>query len=271
MSELVSPFFLHPRLGVNIDHVATLRQQRLESYPSLVKAAQISLDAGAEQITMHLREDRRHVQDKDIPEVFELVRKMKGKFFNFELGANPDIVRQALALRPDWICLVPEKREEKTTEGGLNLFSEQVSKNLSEVIHSFRQNAPATKISLFVEANIESLKICQQLRVDAVEIHTGDYAIDFNQNFLNDKKLKDYLQQYEKIKKWVVENTQLSLHAGHGLTDKSVRPLVENNFFEEYNIGHWIICESVFVGLAQCVRDLNDVIKSREIKNIAKG
>jgi pyridoxine 5-phosphate synthase len=242
------------RLGVNIDHVATLREARGEDYPSLVEAARVSLEAGADQITIHLREDRRHIQDYDVPAV-KLVTDNFGVPLNFEMGASSDIIGIAIDIKPAWICLVPEKREEKTTEGGLNLRDKEPFERIKKTCEQLKAQIPDVKISLFVEANKETLERCIELKVDAVEIHTGDYAIDFNEG--ND--VSQHLKMYENAHKQMT-GAGIGFHAGHGLSDESLKPLVEQGLFVEYNIGHWIICRSVFDGLSNTVKKLNQIL-----------
>ena len=242
------------RLGVNIDHVATLRQQRGEVYPSITDAARLTLQAGADQITIHLREDRRHIQDFDVPAVKKITDEF-GKPLNLEIGANSEIVGIALQTKPAWLCLVPEKREERTTEGGLNILDKVNRDKISEVCNLFADKSPETKISLFVEAEEETLKICRDLPIHAVEIHTGDYAIAFNQG----KDLANYFEQFKKGREIVGD--KIGYHAGHGLTDKSLIPLVERDLFAEYNIGHWIIADAVFCGLEKSIKKLIDIIQ----------
>ncbi len=238
------------RLGVNIDHVATLRQQREEGYPSLVDAARVCLESGAHQITIHLREDRRHIQDTDVGAI-KLVTERYGRPLNLEMGCADEIIEVAIATEPDWICLVPEKREEKTTEGGLDLNSEQNFNKIEQTVNLLKDALPKTKISLFVEANENILKKCLQLSIDAVEIHTGDYA----RAILHGNDTKVFLDQFIKAKDLIKEK-KIGFHAGHGLTDKSLAPLVKANIFEEYNIGHWIICQALFEGLPAVVKNL---------------
>lgn len=242
------------RLGVNIDHVATLREARGEMYPSLVEAARISLEAGADQITIHLREDRRHIQDYDVPAI-KLVTDNFGVPLNFEMGASSEIIGIAIDTRPEWICLVPEKREEKTTEGGLNLKDEKQFLKIQETCEKLKKAIPEVKISLFVEAGEEILKKCIELKVDAVEIHTGDYARDFNEG--ND--IGSHLELYKKSSE-LMREAKIGFHAGHGLTDESLKPLVDQGLFIEYNIGHWIICQSVFEGISSTVKKLIKIL-----------
>lgn len=245
------------RLGVNIDHVATLRQQRGEDYPSVQRAAEVVLKAGADQITIHLREDRRHIQDADVPLVHEVCRQF-GRPLNLEIGCAPEIVQIACRERPEWVCLVPEKREERTTEGGLAMTDETVFNRVRIAIDQLRLHSPMTKVSLFVEDQVPVLWKCFELDIHAVEIHTGNYARDFLEGKLLDDHLEGFALAHSYTKK-----AGRGFHAGHGLTDMSVKPLVEQNLFEEYNIGHWIVAESVFQGLAPVVRELAEKIRSK--------
>ncbi len=238
------------RLGVNIDHVATLRQARGENYPSIVDAANTVLRDGADQITIHLREDRRHIQDTDV-EAVHLVTKKFGKPLNLEMGCNDEIVEIAVATAPSWICLVPEKREEKTTEGGLDLKNKANFDKVMSTCKYLKSKVEGLKISLFLEGDIETLTLASEMPIDAVEIHTGDYA----RAFLNNESYDSYLSQYKNAKIFLTSK-KIGCHAGHGLTAESLMPLLENNLFEEYNIGHWIICQSLFDGLSKVVRDM---------------
>ena len=242
-----------PRLGINIDHVATLRQARGESYPSLVGAAEMALENGADQITIHLREDRRHIQDTDVIAIALVTRKF-GKPLNLEMGAAEDILNIAIEVAPSWICLVPEKREELTTEGGLNLLSDDIFSKLQGVCNQLKEKIKGVKISLFLEAREEILMRALDLRVDAVEIHTGEYATDF----LNGEDISGHLSSFQKAKAFL-DSKNIACHAGHGLTNKSVLPLLKSGGFEEYNIGHWVVSEAVFLGLARVVKDLRGV------------
>lgn len=249
-----------PRLGINIDHVATLRQARGEEYPSVVDAAQVSLLNGADQITIHLREDRRHIQDTDV-ETVRLVTKRFGKPLNFEMGVNPEIVEIAIASSPEWICIVPEKRQEKTTEGGLDLLDDVNFIRIEEAVQKLKSSIKDVKISLFLEAKIEVLIKATQLNIDAVEIHTGEYARVFGHG----DDINKFIEQYKAAKEFLTNN-KIATHAGHGLTDTSVIPLLEHKIFEEYNIGHWIICNSLFHGLSTTVKNLKTVFEAHPLK-----
>lgn len=243
-----------PRLGVNIDHVATLRQARGESYPSLVDAAHVALAQGADQITIHLREDRRHIQDTDV-EAISLVTKKFGRPLNLEMAISPEIIDIALAAGPEWICLVPEKRQEKTTEGGLYLKDAVQLKALESAILRLRTR-PNLKISLFLESDLESLALGLDLGVDAVELHTGAFA----KRFLDNNDLVPFLKQFE-LAAHFLQKKGVGVHAGHGLTLESIVPLLETKLFEEYNIGHSIISDALFKGLDKSVSQFVQLMK----------
>jgi pyridoxine 5-phosphate synthase len=250
---------MKPRLGVNIDHVATLRQARGENYPSIVDAANTSFDSGADQITIHLREDRRHIQDTDV-EAVRLVTKKYGRPLNFEMGCNSEIIDIAIATDPDWVCLVPEKREERTTEGGLDLKGIENFQKVKESCDRLKEGLPGLKISLFLEADLDTLEKAAELPIDAVEIHTGDYA----HSFQSGESYEEDLQQFRKAQAFLNER-KIGCHAGHGLTSESVVPLLKEKLFVEYNIGHWIICQAVFSGLRTVVGDLNNLFLEHQV------
>jgi len=248
------------RLGVNIDHVATLRQQRGEFYPETMRAAEVALATGAYQITIHLREDRRHIQDYDVPVVHDMCKKM-GQPLNFEMGCSDEMIRIAIKQKPDWVCLVPEKREERTTEGGLDVTDPKNYERVKKACEAIKAGSPDTKISLFVEAHDAVLKQCLTMKADAVEIHTGEYAKDF----LNQKDITHHLREYKHGHK-IIKDAGWGYHAGHGLTLDSLEPLLEQALFEEYNIGHWIISEAVFLGLGHVVKEMLTLINKYPLK-----
>lgn len=248
------------RLGVNIDHVATLRQARGENYPSVVQAAQTCFENGADQITIHLREDRRHIQDTDV-EAVRLVTKKFGKPLNLEIGCNDEIIDIAVATAPDWVCLVPEKRQEKTTEGGLSLLDEENYKKVFEACKRLKGQLPDLRISLFLEASIPTLERARTMPIDAVEIHTGVYA----KKFLEGEQIDAELELFAQAQKYLIEN-KIACHAGHGLTDESLMPLLSAELFEEYNIGHWIVSQAVFDGLGPVVGKLKDLCEKHPLK-----
>jgi pyridoxine 5-phosphate synthase len=248
-----------PRLGVNIDHVATLRQQRGEAYPSVEKAASIVLENGADQITIHLREDRRHIQDADVPIVKKVTEQFK-KPLNFEMGCLPEMIEIALKINPAWVCLVPEKREERTTEGGLDLINPDNFARVKEACKRLRDNE--IMVSLFIESDLETLKRARDLGVEAVEIHTGDYAKDF----IEGNDYSKHLESFYSAKEYLGLN-EIGCHAGHGLTDTSTEVLLKNQLFVEYNIGHWIIAEAVFNGVGPVTKKLAELFKKYPLES----
>lgn len=248
------------RLGVNIDHVATLRQQRGEFYPEVARAAEVALANGADQITIHLREDRRHIQDTDVQLVHAVCKKFD-KPLNLEMGCSDEMIKIALSHRPEWVCLVPEKRQEQTTEGGLDVLDEKNYQRIKEACLEIKSKSLDTKISLFVEADPDVLKKCLSLKADAVEIHTGKYAKDF----LNNKDTAEHLNKY-KVCREIIKKSGWGYNAGHGLTLLSLEPLLIDGSFEEYNIGHWIVAESLFVGLGQVTQEMVSLIQKYPVR-----
>ena len=216
------------RLGVNIDHVATIRNARGETYPSPLKAALLAEKYGADSITIHLREDRRHINDNDLKEI-----KKKLKIpLNLEIAPTNEMLSIALKFKPNYICIVPEKRSEITTEGGLN-----VQKNktvLKKMINILKKND--MNVSLFIEPKIDDIKLSKNLGSDAIEIHTGTYCNLFNQN-------KNFKPELKKIEKAAIfaKNINLDVHAGHGLTFESVKKISKIKDISEFNNGHFFI------------------------------
>ena len=236
------------RLGVNIDHVATVRNARGENYPSPLRAALFAQKSGADSVTIHLREDRRHINDSDLKEI-----KSKLKIpFNLEIAATNEMLKIALKRKPPFICIVPEKRQEITTEGGLNL---NFKKNfLKKIINKLKKNK--SRISLFVEPNLNDIKESKNLNADCVEIHTGKFCNLVNKN-------KNYKNELKKIKTAVALGNKLGLevHAGHGLTYKSAKILAKISGIKEFNIGHFLIGESIFVGLNKTIKNFRKIVK----------
>ena len=236
------------RLGVNIDHVATVRNARGENYPSPLRAALFAQKSGADSVTIHLREDRRHINDSDLKEI-----KSKLKIpFNLEIAATNEMLKIALKRKPPFICIVPEKRQEITTEGGLNLNFKKNS--LKKIINKLKKNK--SRISLFVEPNLNDIKESKNLNADCVEIHTGKFCNLVNKN-------KNYKNELKKIKAAVSLGNKLGLevHAGHGLTYKSAKILAKISGIKEFNIGHFLIGESIFVGLNKTIKNFRKIVK----------
>lgn len=236
-----------PRLGVNIDHVATLRQVRKNLYPDPVGAARIAEEAGADQITAHLREDRRHIQDNDIRDL----RKHLHTKLNMEMAATEEMLRIALKVKPDLVTLVPERREELTTEGGLNLKDQ--FQWLKEVTRQLQEGG--VPVSLFINPDSEDLKRSLDLGVKAIELHTGAYAEAWGEG--NQEREFERIASAAKTGKGL----GLKIYAGHGLTTDNISDLVALPEIEEYNIGHSIVARAVFVGLADAVREMKALLK----------
>ncbi len=236
------------RLGVNIDHVATIRNARGEYHPDPLDAAKFVKRNGAHSITIHLREDRRHINDLDAKKICST----KGLFVNLEISTNINIVRKALRIKPNYICLVPENRKEITTEGGLNL--KKNKKKIKKIILRFKKKKIRT--SLFINPSIKDIKIAKELDTDCIEIHTGHLA-----NLIKSKK--NYLHEIKKIKKCSILAYKLGIevHAGHGLDYKTTKLLSKIDQIKEFNIGHFIIGESIFFGLKKIIRNFKKILK----------
>ena len=236
------------RLGVNIDHVATVRNARGEIHPDPITAAKFLINIGVDSITIHLREDRRHIKDLDAKKIC-LLKKVP---VNLEISTNNNIVDIALKIKPDFICIVPENRNEITTEGGLNL--KRNATRIKKIISIFKKKKIRT--SLFINPNISDIKISKNLNVDCVEIHTGRLS-----NLV--KSGKNYQNELNKIKKCskIASNLGLDVHAGHGLDYKTTKILAKINTIKEFNIGHFIIGESIFFGLKKVVKKFKNIIK----------
>ena len=237
------------RLGVNIDHVATLRNARGEKHPDPYTVALDVLKAGADSITVHLREDRRHINDMDL----KILSSNKSIPINLEIASDPKMINIALKNKPSFICLVPEKRNEITTEGGLNL---KKNKNkIKDIIIKLKKNNIRT--SLFIEPKITDVKLASDIYTDCIELHTGKYCNLFNKNFntiFEFKKLKNATMYAKKL--------GLEVHAGHGLTYKSAKKISKIKGINELNIGHFIISESLFIGLKNVIKRFKTIIKN---------
>jgi pyridoxine 5-phosphate synthase len=236
------------RLGVNIDHVATVRNARGENYPSPLRAAILAEKNGADSVTIHLREDRRHINDSDL----KLIKSKLKIPLNLEIAATNEMVKIAIKRKPPFICIVPEKRKEITTEGGLNL---DYNKNfLRKIINKIKKNK--SRISLFIEPKISDVIKAKSLKVDCIEIHTGRICNLINKN-------KNFKKELDNIKNAVNFANKLSLevHAGHGLTYKSAKILSKIKGIKEFNIGHFLIGEAMFIGLSASIKKFRKIIK----------
>jgi len=234
------------KLGLNIDHVATLRQARGSRYPNVVRAALICEEAGADAITLHLREDRRHIQDADV----EILRGMLQTRMNLECAVTDEMIDNALRIKPHDICLVPERREELTTEGGLDVVRHfDAVKRATE-----RCGEAGIRVSLFIDADEQQLDAARSAGAPVVEIHTGKYA--------DADSVPAREQELERIRQAVAYGHDLGLqvNAGHGLHYHNVRPIVAIPHIAELNIGHAIIAEAVFIGLEQAVKKMKALL-----------
>ncbi|MDX9867289.1 MAG: pyridoxine 5'-phosphate synthase [Kiritimatiellia bacterium] len=229
------------RLGVNIDHVATLRQARGTAYPSLTEAAALCEKAGAHGITIHLREDRRHIQDAD---VYALRASLKTRL-NLEMANNPDVLAVALDVRPDEVCMVPERRQELTTEGGLDAAGQQ--EQLAPTVAALR--AAGIQVSLFIEPDERQVEAAAALGAPFIELHTGAYA---------DRTGAAREEERARLERAAARahGIGLRVNAGHGLTVGNVGPILELPHLDTLNIGHSIVCRAVAVGLVQATREM---------------
>ncbi len=234
------------RLGVNVDHVATLRQSRRTQYPDPVQAAAMAELAGADQITVHLREDRRHVQERDV----EILRRTVQTRLNLEMAASLELARFAAALRPDVCTLVPERRQELTTEGGLDLIAQRHS--VGEVVRALRGAGIA--ISVFIDPEPAQLEEARRLGVEAVELHTGRYAEAPRGGEAGElARLADAAAAGAKL--------GLAVAAGHGLHYGNTAPVAAVPQLEELNIGHAIVARAVLVGMERAVREMKRLME----------
>lgn len=238
-----------PTLGVNIDHVATLRQARQTTEPDPIWAAAAAELGGADQITVHLREDRRHIQDRDL----QLLKQTVNVRLNLECACVDEMLAIACELKPHQVCLVPEKRTEVTTEGGLDVLGNQ-----SKVGQAIAQLTEAEIfVSLFIDPADDQIEVSKQLAAGAVELHTGAYAEARYSPAAQTELAK--LAAGSKLAK----SLGLRVDAGHGLTYKNVTPIVQIPEIEELNIGHSIVSRSVFVGMQQAVREMKNLCQGK--------
>jgi pyridoxine 5-phosphate synthase len=234
------------KLGVNVDHVATLRQARMTYEPDPVTAAGLADLGGADIITIHLREDRRHIQDRDL----DLLRKTVFTKLNLEMATSQEIIDIAIRIKPEQITLVPEKRQEVTTEGGLSVSSQK--EVLTDIIKKFKDND--IFVSLFIDPDKDQIIASGVVGAQAVELHTGNYA--------NAKSEKQSTEMLEVLKEGVkiAKDAGLMVNAGHGLTYKNTGPIVEGMDVEEIHIGHSIVSRAIFVGIKRAVKEMKDII-----------
>ena len=237
-----------PTLAVNVDHVATVRQARLGREPEPLAAALMAELAGAVGIIAHLREDRRHVQDRDI----RLLSQALNTHLNFEMAATPEMQAIALEVKPNMVCLVPEKREELTTEGGLAVAGREAE--LRDYLAPLHE--AGVKSSLFIEAARDQIKASKDAGAEYIEIHTGHYA-DAETEAARDKELEKILDGIRYAR-----DIGLKVNLGHGLNYTNIMAFADVPGISEYSIGHSIIAKAVFVGLERAVRDLVEIIRT---------
>lgn len=239
------------RLGVNVDHIATVRQARRAKYPDPVEAAMAAERAGADQITVHLREDRRHIQDRDV----EILRKVVRTVLNLEMAATQEMVKIALDHRPDTVTLVPERRQELTTEGGLDVVAQR--ENLKGVIRLLTD--ADIRVSLFIDPDLDQIRASHKLQAHAIEIHTGPYV-----------EAPTAAQRREEIARMVdaskmAKKLGLEVCAGHGLDYTNVIPIAAIAEIAELNIGHSIVARATIDGMATAVRDMLSLMKEARL------
>jgi pyridoxine 5-phosphate synthase len=235
------------RLGVNIDHVATLRQARGTTYPDLVNAANTCVAAGADGITIHLREDRRHIQDRDV----YAIRRSVNTILNLEMANHPDIVDIALDAKPDEVCMVPERRRELTTEGGLDVAGQE--RRLRPTIRKLMDAGIA--VSLFIAADARQIKAAARLGVPYIELHTGTFC---------DSKGAAARRELASLRNGAIlaHSLGIKVNAGHGINLDNLSPLLTIPYLDTLNIGHSIVACSVFTGLRQAVMDMRKAMRA---------
>jgi pyridoxine 5-phosphate synthase len=235
-------------LGVNIDHVATLRQARRAKYPDPVVAAALAELGGASQVTLHLREDRRHIQDRDLRILRETVRTL----LNLEMAAAPELVKIAYEVKPDVATLVPERREELTTEGGLDAIGQRDA--LRKVVRTLRD--AEIEVSLFIDPDLDQVRAAHKIDAQRVELHTGRWA--------EARNAKEREQELARLIDCAKTAAKLGLRvaAGHGLNYENVQPVVRIAEIEELNIGHSIVARAVLVGMERAVREMIELIRA---------
>ena len=238
------------KLGVNIDHVATVRNARGEQHPSPYLAAIKAISSGANSITIHLREDRRHINDNDL----KIISSNKKIPLNLEMAATLQMLKIALKYKPNYVCIVPEKRQEITTEGGLNLVAK--NKKLASIVQKLNQSNIRT--SLFINPSIKDIKLAKIIGTKCIEIHTGKIA-----NLVKNKK--NYKKELDNIKKcsMLAESLNLEVHAGHGLDYRTTKILRKISQIKEYNIGHFIIGESIQFGLRNVIKTFKNILRNK--------
>ena len=240
---------MRKKLGVNIDHVATIRNARGEIYPDPLRAALIAQKSGADSITIHLREDRRHIRDQDLKKI---LKKLKIPL-NLEIAPTKEMLNIAIKNKPNFVCLVPEKRLEITTEGGLNVKKNKIL--LKNIIEKLKKNK--IRVSLFIEPTKSDIKISKLIGANCVELHTGNFCNLYNGNKNSNKSFNKLIDASNYAKK-----IGLQVHAGHGLTYESAKKISSIKNITEFNIGHFIISDAIFLGLTKVVKKFKNIINN---------
>lgn len=241
-----------PRLGVNIDHIATIRNARGGQHPDPVAGAYAAIRAGADGITAHLREDRRHMRDDDMVRLQQLCAS-ENIPLNMEMAATEEMQKIALDLKPKAVCIVPERRQERTTEGGLDVAGGH--NHITPIVRALSQNG--SRVSLFIEAVETQIRAAASTDAEVVEFHTGAYAHAIDDGLT--EKAQDYLITFEKSAK-LANELGLEVHFGHGLTFDNVGPIAAIQECMELNIGHFIIGEAVFWGLDEAIGEMRRIV-----------
>ena len=234
---------------MNIDHVATIRNARGETYPNPLKAALIAQRSGANSVTIHLREDRRHIRDDDLKKIKKKLRIP----LNLEIAPTNEMLKIAIKNKPNFVCIVPEKRKEITTEGGLNI--KKNKKFLQKMINALKKNK--IRVSLFIDPKINDIRLSRSLGANCVELHTGNFCNLINKG----KKIKKSFLKLKNSANYA-KKIGLIVHAGHGLTYKSAYKISKIRNISEFNIGHFIISESLFLGLNSAIKKFKKVINN---------
>jgi len=239
------------RLGVNIDHVATIRNARGEAYPDPMRAALVAENSGADSLTIHLREDRRHIRDIDLVKIKKSIKIP----LNLEVAPTREMLIIALKNKPNFVCIVPEKRKELTTEGGLNLTKNKTF--IEKMIFDLKKKK--IRVSLFIDPNLKDVKRAFLLGAHCIELHTGKFC-----NAFNKKQIKATKTTYKQLVTCsnYAQNYNLDVHAGHGLTYKSAILLSRIKNISEFNIGHFIVSESLFIGMETCINKFKKIINN---------
>ena len=236
------------RLGVNVDHVATLRQARRTTYPDPVTAAALAELAGAGQITIHLREDRRHIQDRDL----RILRETVQTLLNLEMAATQDMVKIAYEHKPDVVTLVPERREELTTEGGLDVNGQR--DHIAKIIKNLKDGE--ITVSLFIDPDLDQVRAAHKVNADRIELHTGRYCEARNER----ERARELSRIVDAAK--VAAKLGMSVAAGHGLNYDNVLPIARIQEIDELNIGHSIVARAVLVGFERAVREMFELMRN---------